>query len=1170
MVPAMFLIRVFGSPVLRRAAGSAVGFGTRKHLGVLLYLALEGRTRPVSRDRLIDLFWPHVAAWRGRHSLSQALTVLRRVLGRDAFSRGTSAVQLVAPVATELDAVDQLRECEALDAPLDGVDEWAGPALAHWVDSTRVTLKARAAELLRDTIQRARRDGDVERVFALAHRLYVVDPVSDLAVQAIAEDRLVHEDSIGALHLLREHVARVEALEGCKPSTSITRLLRRLESGTALPVMAVPTRLAAAVERVRPSIFVGRELELARLEANWSAAQDGRPRTVLVTSTGGIGKSALLRRFATGISSRASPVHLVACQEIAAGIPYAAVSDLLASLLRDPAVSGTDPTWLAEATRIFPALRARYPGVPQPPQIPPEMVCVRVAEAICRMIEAVAEDGAVLLAFDDVQHLDATSRDVLVMIRKRLTGCAAMVLAAARSDYLGDSVGGAESPHAILTWDDTVVLAPLADLEIVRLVHALSPELEARPRVRDEIVTLAQGNPYFAEMLVADWTRHEAASLVGSQMRGGDVVIAWSPPDSMRSAFARHYEGLSETARHMLHVVAVARRGLSAEEIASSLGTTLPAIDTAVLETIERRLVRLDGPLVSFKNELHRAYVYWVMPADARRYHHGRLAQALERLAGEDAFGELLEAGRHFLDAGRTEEALGATIAGAKRAIARGAPSAAENALQAMIQRSADANTPDIVALLAEAQLTQGKYNAALHTLATVPDEGLGTQAHAALVVLKAEALHRQRQTDDRQIITACRRAVAVAQATKNQSLVIRAAQVNAEAASEIGLMPELEKARLTAWEIAATTSDDELRARAGLTEGYCDIMSGNVERAAGSFKESAAIFEAHSVSIDLARAHNGHGMCALATGSVNEALDAFSMALRTAHALGDIDRLANVWGNLGVAYELVGDFRDASSCYDKAVAFAEEAGNPRRLAEALLNAADLCLVYGTLDEMERRIRRAAQAATESQLWRFRVKADMAMADMWLARGEPELAWPIVERTIRASRGWTRPPDFAGRYRRLQKHYSLAASDENHITSSGEGRRAELKDSALQIADRLEIAIFDEWAEHQFFGRPLAGKAARLAAGKGFYGVLARLIAVGVTPALKLRKTDSETTVQLLERAFPLDRRRCARPVPSEPSRGVESPRSDRMQQQHHHRTETLGTSAIHRSPDHT
>lgn len=1164
-MPALFLIRVFGSPALRRAAGAAVGFGTRKHLGVLLYLALEGRTRPVSRDRLIDLFWPHVAAWRGRHSLSQALTVLRRVLGRDAFSRGASAVQLVAPVATELDAVDRLRECEALDAPLDGVDAWAGPALAHWVDATRVTLKERAAELLRDTIQRARRDGDVERVFALAHRLYVVDPVSDLAVQAIAEDRLVHGDAIGALHLLREHVTRVEAREGCKPSTGISRLLRRLESGTALPVMAVPTRLAAAVERVRPSIFVGREPELTRLEANWTAAQDGRPRTVLVTSPGGIGKSALLRRFATGISSRASPVHLVACQEIAAGIPYAAVSDLLASLVRDPAVSGTDPTWLAEATRIFPALRARYPGVPQPPQIPPEMVCVRVAEAICRMIEAVAEDGPVLLAFDDVQHLDATSRDVLVMIRKRLTGCAAMVLAAARSDYLGDSAGGNENPQAILTWDDTVVLAPLGDLEIVRLVHALSPELEAHPRVRDEIVTLAQGNPYFAEMLVADWTRHEAASLVGSQVSGGEVVVAWSPPDSMRSAFARHYEGLSETARHMLHVVAVARRGLSAGEIASSLGTPLPAIDTAILETIERRLVRLDGPLVSFKNELHRAYVYWEMPADARRYHHGKLAQALERLAGEDAFGELLEAGRHFLDAGRTEEALGATIAGARRAIARGAPSAAETALESMIQRSTDTNTPEIVALLAEAQVAQGKYSAALHALGTIPNEGLGTASHAALVVLKAEALHRQRETDDRQIITACRRAVAVAKAARNELLVIRAAQVDAEAASEIGLMAELEKARVTARDVASTTMDDEVRARASLTEGYCDIMSGHVARAAASFKASAAMFEARSVSIDLAKAQNGHGMCALATGSVREALDAFGLALHTADSLGDVDRLANVWGNIGVAYELVGEYTDAASCYDKAVAFAEEAGNPRRLAEALLNAADLRLVRGALDEMELHIRRAAEAATESQLWRFRVKADMAMADMWLARGEPELAWPIVERTIRGGRGWTRPPDFAGRYRRLRKHYLLAASDAHHFDRSTAHDVREPARSKLQIADRLELAMFDEWAGHRFLGRPLVGRAARVALARGFYGVLGRLIAVRVMPTPNIRRDEGESTVQLLERAFPVAHRPRALPALSVLSRGAESRHFDRTQQRRRHRTAPPDTSATRR-----
>src|SRR5688500_9632207 len=59
-------------------AGDAPALGPRK-LALLAYLALA--TRPLTRDRLAELFWGDRDDARARHSLREALSALRRALG---------------------------------------------------------------------------------------------------------------------------------------------------------------------------------------------------------------------------------------------------------------------------------------------------------------------------------------------------------------------------------------------------------------------------------------------------------------------------------------------------------------------------------------------------------------------------------------------------------------------------------------------------------------------------------------------------------------------------------------------------------------------------------------------------------------------------------------------------------------------------------------------------------------------------------------------------------------------------------------------------------------------------------------------------------------------------------------------------------------------------------
>src|ERR671939_1649306 len=64
----------------------------RLKLALLVVLALA--RRPLSRDALVEMFWGEQDEERARHSLSDALSHLRRVLGRDAVTMHHADVAL--------------------------------------------------------------------------------------------------------------------------------------------------------------------------------------------------------------------------------------------------------------------------------------------------------------------------------------------------------------------------------------------------------------------------------------------------------------------------------------------------------------------------------------------------------------------------------------------------------------------------------------------------------------------------------------------------------------------------------------------------------------------------------------------------------------------------------------------------------------------------------------------------------------------------------------------------------------------------------------------------------------------------------------------------------------------------------------------------------------------
>src|SRR5262245_39195443 len=106
----MWTIQLLGALAAVGSQQVVTRFRTQKAASLLAYLAFHGGPGPSARPRelLLELLWPEAALDAGRHNLSNALLVIRRVLEPTGVAPGTvvladySAVRL-SPTAVRTD-----------------------------------------------------------------------------------------------------------------------------------------------------------------------------------------------------------------------------------------------------------------------------------------------------------------------------------------------------------------------------------------------------------------------------------------------------------------------------------------------------------------------------------------------------------------------------------------------------------------------------------------------------------------------------------------------------------------------------------------------------------------------------------------------------------------------------------------------------------------------------------------------------------------------------------------------------------------------------------------------------------------------------------------------------------------------------------------------------------
>ena len=275
--------------------------------------------------------------------------------------------------------------------------------------------------------------------------------------------------------------------------------------------------------------------------------------------------------------------------------------------------------------------------------------------ALLSVVRALAEDGPLLVALDDVQWADPSSAEVLRFVLRRLEGEPVAVLATVRERPVEAPL---ELDRAFAAFRRLTV-GPLSVGAIHRLLWGRLALNLPRPLLL-RVHEIVGGNPFFALEL--------GRGLVDGTIRvdGTDVAL----PESLVALVTERLRALPARVRETLVAVAA---------LAAPSVVLLEALGPAVVDDIElaqkRGVLELDGDRIRFTHPLLAPACYTAMPLHRRRRLHRRLAEL-------DVDPE--ERARHLALAasGPDEEIAAALETAATQARARGATQAAAELAQ--------------------------------------------------------------------------------------------------------------------------------------------------------------------------------------------------------------------------------------------------------------------------------------------------------------------------------------------------------------------------------------------------------------------------------------------------------------------------------------------------------
>ncbi len=676
--------------------------GSRKARLALHLLALGGG-QAVPSGVLIDVIWGEAPPAKPEDQLAVLISRLRSVLGRDRIEHRDGGYRLrcdwldAAELAVLSDEVQRrvaagnvlgaaaaARVALSLvrgDGPRPVPGDWA---LLRQAELDRLISRSRvlAAGALLDA-------GDWMAAADAAAAALAREPYDEAALRVQLRAHALGGRVAAALAAYASTRERLAEDLGADPSPETQALYTAILRGELVP--AGPPPAGSAGSRLdqggragpgqpgtgQPSgVLVGRDSELAYLDAAAQRGRSGVAEVIVVDGEAGIGKTTLLRAWAARRAAAGDTVLLAPCGPLDRALPLDALLTAVAALLRRLGpeaagdVLGSDETVLAPVLGGTPGAApltapGRVAGQPGPPLADSMLGPAVLYAALVRVLARLAERAPLVIVVDDAHLAGPALADWLRFARR--AGLRAVLVAAVRPGE-GEPLPGTGLLHLDVLGRDAAA------------------ELVGPARV-DDLYRRSRGHPLFLTEL--------------AQQPAGN-----EPPASLVESVSARCDELG-AAGTLLRAAAVIGQDVDVNLLAAVLGRPLVAVlDDAERAAAGQLLVEQDN-MFRFRHELVRE----ALAASATPGRQALLHRQAGRVLAQRPAADPVTVAYHARLGGDLELAAGALRAAAARAAERFDHAAAETLLDDALLLHAE---PDGWLARARVRTRRGRYPAAL------------------------------------------------------------------------------------------------------------------------------------------------------------------------------------------------------------------------------------------------------------------------------------------------------------------------------------------------------------------------------------------------------------------------------------------------------------------------
>lgn len=366
--------------------------------------------------------------------------------------------------------------------------------------------------------------------------------------------------------------------------------------------------------------FLGRVAELAAIESSLDALVGGRGGLDIVSGAPGIGKTRLLHEAVGRAAGRGCRVLRGGAWEGEGAPAFWVWIEVLRSYFpsRIDVVDRRVGSDFRELLRE--ALEGREPGafvICPDIDTDPHQARFALFDRFCDFLASLTRDGPVAVALDDMHWADPAALLLLQFVAGRLATLPIWILVASR-DPLPDAVS-ISSRHP---WARHLQLQGLARAEVQRLLLVGGCD-DPPPHLLDRLMSLSEGNPYFAA---------ELGKLLTTGPRDPHDPEDRPPlPPTLVALVHQQLARVSTPCRDLLQVAAVVGRDFDATLVAAARRIPARATIDHLQEAITARIITpLTPNRFRFIHVITREALYDSLPLSTRAHLHERIGNSLE------------------------------------------------------------------------------------------------------------------------------------------------------------------------------------------------------------------------------------------------------------------------------------------------------------------------------------------------------------------------------------------------------------------------------------------------------------------------------------------------------------------------------------------------------------